>query len=66
MLNDLRKCSEVPVLAFDFKGDLSEPIAKLCSASVVVPPEQPVPLDVLHVAGHDEVSVKKAASRIRD
>ena len=66
MLKRLREVAEVPLLAFDFKGDLSENLAAAFGADVVHPPRIPIPLDVLHVAAKDETSLKEAAAKIRE
>lgn len=66
MLISLREQAAVPLLAFDFKGDLSERLGAAFGATTVLPPTDPVPLDVLHVASSDETGLRTAAARIRD
>ncbi len=66
MLKRLRSIGPVPILAFDFKGDLSERLAPDIGADVVSPPRSPVPLDVLAVQLQDEVGLREAAGRIRE
>ena len=66
MLCELRKYCEVPLLAFDFKGDITEILSASYGATVVRPPSMAVPLDVLHITNRDEISIKTAAARIRD
>ena len=66
MLGKLRNYCELPLLAFDFKGDLTERLTSSYGATLVNPPENAVPLDVLHVAAQDDTSIKTAAARIRD
>lgn len=66
MLKELGRQCNVPLLAFDFKGDLAEQLAGKFSADVVSPPDTPVPLDVLHVEDTDDTSLKTSAARIRD
>ena len=66
MLKELRRQCDVPLLAFDFKGDLAEQLAKDFSANVVSPPDMAVPLNVLHVEDTDDTSLKTSAARIRD
>jgi hypothetical protein len=66
MLASLRKNGEIPLLAFDFKGDLSERLSGSFGATVVNPPQSAIPLDVLHLAQTDDNSIKAAAARIRD
>ncbi len=66
MLKELRKFGEIPILVFDFKGDLAGPLAGTFGATVVSPPRMPVPLDVLHVSNTDDTSLREAAGRIRE
>ena len=66
MLRALRRHCEVPFLAFDFKGDLIDSFTESFGATLIAPPEMAIPLDVLHVASRDEISIKTAAARIRD
>lgn len=66
MLKELRRFSEMPLLAFDFKGDLAEKLAATYGADVLRPPDTPVPLDVLHVPSNSENAIMQAASRIRE
>ena len=66
MLRALRAHSEVPVLAFDFKGDLTDSFIDYFGATLITPPEKAIPLDVLHVASRDDTSIKTASARIRD
>ena len=66
MLKDLRRFGDVPLLAFDFKGDLAEGLAAIYAADILSPPADSIPLDVLHVASSDDNAVKTAAARIRD
>ena len=66
MLRALRQHCEVPLLAFDFKGDLTDSFTGGFGATLIAPPGMPIPLDVLHVASRDEISIKTAAARIRD
>jgi len=61
----------VPLIAFDFKGDLSGgektyQLDQLFGARVVSPPREPVPLDVLALYSTDQVGVAHAADRFRD
>ncbi len=74
MLKRLRSYGAVPILAFDFKGDLSEQLAPAFSAEVVSPPRTPVPLHVLAIQVSDEtgtgaslagLAVGEALCRIR-
>ena len=66
VLKDLRRFGDVPLLAFDFKGDLSEGLSTAYAAGVLSPPDDSVPLDVLHVGSRDDNAIRKAAARIRD
>ena len=66
MLKRLRSFGSVPILAFDFKGDLSEKLAPDIGAAVVSPPRIPVPLHVLSVQVADETGLREAAGRIRE
>ncbi len=66
MLRALRELSEVPILAFDFKGDLTDTFTEYFKATLIAPPENAIPLDVLHVVSRDDTSIKTAAARIRD
>ena len=66
MLKELRRFSVVPLLAFDFKGDLSESLNSVFNAEVLSPPKDSIPLDVLHVGSKDDNAIKTAAARIRD
>ena len=66
MLKALRRFGSVPLLAFDFKGDLAEGLSTPYTAGVLCPPEESIPLDVLHVSSDDDIAIKTAAARIRD
>lgn len=69
MLRQLRQTVDVPILAFDFKGDLvggDYKLDELFGATVIAPPREPIPLDVLHLASSDPYDVKIAADRFRD
>ena len=65
MLKAMRRFGSVPLLAFDFKGDLAEGLSTAYAADVLRPPEGSIPLDVLH-RGSDDDAIKTAAARIRD
>ena len=62
----MRRFGNVPLLAFDFKGDLAEGLSTAYAADVLRPPEGSIPLDVLHVGTDDDTAIKTAAARIRD
>ncbi|MCY4468932.1 MAG: type IV secretion system DNA-binding domain-containing protein [Thiotrichales bacterium] len=66
VLKDLRRFGGVPLLAFDFKGDLTEGLSADYDAGILSPPDDSVPLDVLHVGSRDDNAIRKAAARIRD
>ena len=66
ILKAMRRFGNIPLLAFDFKGDLAEGLSEAYSAEVIRPPKQAIPLDVLHVGSDDDTAIKTAAARIRD
>ena len=66
MLRALRQHCKLPILAFDFKGDLTDQFTKNFGATSITPPRMSIPLDVLHVTSREDTSVKTAAARIRD
>jgi hypothetical protein len=66
MLKKLREFGPIPILAFDFKGDLSDSLADTFGAQVVSPPRIPVPLNCLHVDKSDDTGLREAAGRIRE
>jgi DNA sulfur modification protein DndE len=69
MLRALRAHAPVPILAFDFKDDLTNQYNRLhevFEAQVIGPPRQPIPLDVLHLSSSDPFDVKLAADRFCD
>ena len=66
ILKAMRRFGSIPLLAFDFKGDLAEGLSAAYTADVLHPPEESIPLDVLHVGSNDDTAIKTAAARIRD
>lgn len=68
MLRQLRKAVPVPILAFDFKGDLASfyKLQDAFEATVIAPPREPIPLDVLHLESTTPYDIKIAADRFRD
>ena len=66
LLKDLHRFGSIPLLAFDFKGDLAEGLATVYGAEVLSPPNNPIPLDVLHVVSSENNAIKMAAGHIRD
>ena len=73
MLAAIREKAPVPLLAFDFKGDLGTDasgggyhVEELFDAEVLEPPRVPIPLDALSLASRGAIDVAEAASRFRD
>lgn len=69
MLRAIRELTPVPLLAFDFKGDMADDnnrLHKVFDAAVLTPPHQPVPLDVLALSDRSRTSIALAAQRLRD
>lgn len=73
MLRAIREQATVPLLAFDFKGDLGTDasgggyhIDELFEARTLEPPRNPIPLDVLSLTSSSEIDIAEAASRFRD
>ena len=66
MLRTLRSFGSIPLLAFDFKGDLAAGLSDMFTADVLCPPVDSIPLDILHLASADDNAVMTAAARIRD
>jgi len=59
----------VPLIAFDFKGDLrgdAYQLNQIFGAHTVSPPREPVPLDVLSLHSEDEIGTVNAALRFRE
>ena len=66
ILKAMRRFGNIPLLAFDFKGDLAEGLSRAYNAGVLRPPKESIPLDVLHVGADEDTAVKTAVARIRD
>jgi len=66
MLKELRALSQVPMLVFDFKGDLSKKLAPGINAQVVSPPQETVPLDIFAVPDRSDIGIKTAAAKLRE
>ncbi|MBC6438749.1 MAG: DndE family protein [Rhodobacteraceae bacterium] len=73
MLCAIREQADVPLLAFDFKGDLGTDAAgggyhidEIFGAQTLEPPRTPIPLDVLSLPSRDDIAISEAASRFRD
>jgi DNA sulfur modification protein DndE len=69
MLRAIRDRTPVPLIAFDFKGDMSDEKNRLhqaFGATVLSPPDTPIPLDVFALADRSRNEIVKAAQRLRD
>ncbi len=72
MLRSVREqAPDVPLIAFDFKGDLGEgnktyQLDRLFDARVISPPRQPIPLNVLTLQSTDDLDITNAAYRFRE
>ncbi|MGI9310583.1 MAG: type IV secretion system DNA-binding domain-containing protein [bacterium] len=61
----------VPLIAFDFKGDLGSgsnayQINDAFGARTISPPREPIPLDVLSLPSNDEFDIASSALKFRD
>ncbi len=74
MLRAIREQAPVPLLAFDFKGDLADfsgpkgqtALGEAFGARVIAPPRMPIPLDMLALSQKDPVGIDEAALRFRE
>jgi len=74
MLRAVREQAHVPLLAFDFKGDLAGftgtkgqmPLGEAFNAQVIEPPRMPIPLHVLSLSKKDPFGIDEAALRFRE
>jgi DNA helicase HerA-like ATPase len=69
MLRTIREQTPVPLITFDFKGDMNDAnnaLDRAFEATVVAPPHQPIPLDVLALNDRNSTSIVLAAQRLRD
>lgn len=69
MLRAIRQQAPVPMIAFDFKGDMSDDknaLDRAFEATVLAPPDAPIPLDVFWLPDRTPSEIVKAAQRIRD
>lgn len=73
MLRSIHEQARVPLLAFDFKGDLGTDssgggyaLDRLFDAEVLEPPRMPIPLDVLALPSRDAIDIAEASSRFRE
>lgn len=73
MLRSIREQASVPLIVFDFKGDLGTDasgggyhIDTLFEAQVLEPPRDPIPLNVLSLSSTDDIDISQAALRFRE
>jgi len=74
MLRAIKEQAPVPLIAFDFKGDLAgftgtkgqAPLGEAFEAQVIEPPRMPIPLDVLSLSQKDQFGIDEAALRFRE
>lgn len=66
MLKELHSLNQAPMLAFDFKGDLSEKLAPAINAQVVCPPRETVPLDIFALPDRSDIGIKTTAAKLRE
>ncbi|MCX7686089.1 MAG: type IV secretion system DNA-binding domain-containing protein [Acetobacteraceae bacterium] len=69
MLRAIRAVTPVPLIAFDFKGDMADDknqLDRVFEATVLSPPRDPIPLDVLYLADQSPTGITLAAQRLRD
>lgn len=69
MIRRIRERTNVPIIAFDFKGDLADSRNKLHTAfeaDVLSPPQQSIPLDVLAISDRSAIGISMASQRFRD
>lgn len=69
MLRAIREMTPVPMITFDFKGDMSDAnnaLDRAFSATVIAPPHQAIPLDVLALGDRGATTIGLAAQRLRD
>src|SRR5690606_18499467 len=60
---------QVPLIAFDFKGDMSDQynaLDRAFGATVISPPARAIPLDVFALSDRSRNSVVSTAQRLRD
>ena len=69
MLRAIRQHTPVPLIAFDFKGDMADEknaLDRAFDATVIAPPHEAIPLDVLAVVDRSTTGTALAAQRLRD
>jgi hypothetical protein len=68
ILRSIRSLAGVPLIAFDFKGDLASfyHLDQTYNATVIHPPRQAVPLNVLALNSREPIDIAFAAERFRE
>jgi hypothetical protein len=69
MLRAIRQHVPVPLIAFDFKGDMADDknaLDRAFEATVIAPPRQAIPLDVLAISDRSPTGITLAGQRLRD
>lgn len=69
VLRSLSTHGRVPLIAFDFKGDMSDQhnaLDRAFGATVISPPTKAIPLDVFALSDRSRNSVVSTAQRLRD
>lgn len=69
MLRAIRQQMPVPLIAFDFKGDMADDknaLDRAFEATVLAAPHQAIPLDVLALTDRSPTGVALAGQRLRD
>lgn len=69
VLRSIAEQAGVPLLAFDFKGDMSDrhnALDKAFGATVLSPPQTTIPLDVFALSGTSRHGIVTTAQRLRD
>lgn len=73
LLRELRQKVDVPIIAFDFKGDLGTDsegkgykLDETFDARMFHPPRQPIPLNVLSLPSRESIDISFAAERFRE
>lgn len=69
VLRSIAEQTNVPLLAFDFKGDMADrnnALDRAFGAQVLSPPMVPIPLDVFALKDRSELGIINAVQRLRD
>jgi len=69
VLRSIAEQTNVPLLAFDFKGDMADrnnALDRAFDAQVLSPPMVPIPLDVFALKDRSELGIINAVQRLRD